>query len=128
MEVFEIAEMLGKKLKEDERVKKLDEAKKQYEADPELGKLLLEYEVQQKALENEVMKSEKDTYFIDVINTRINELYREIMVNQSFIELNKAQAAVNELMNSVNQTIMFNITGEKPTGCTHNCSTCSGCQ
>ena len=31
---------------------------------------------------------------------------------------------VNELMNRVNQTIMTQITGEEPSGCTHNCSTC----
>lgn len=127
MEIFEIAEMLGKRLKEDERVKRLEKAKKKYEENPELGKMLLEYEVQQKALENEVLKSEKDTHFMDVINDRINELYREIMVNPAFIELNEAQSVVNELMNSINQTIMFNITGEMPSGCTHNCSTCSGC-
>ena len=44
-----------------------------------------------------------------------------------FAELNRAQAEVNELMNSVNQTIMTQITGEEPSGCTHNCSTCGGC-
>ena len=127
MEIFEIAQLLGKTLKEDERLKRLDEAKKQYEGNPELGKMMIEYEVQQKALENEVVKPEKDTHFIDIINSRINELYKDIINHPAFIELNEAQNAVNELMNSVNQTIMFNITGELPSDCTHNCSTCGGC-
>lgn len=127
MEIFEIAQLLGKTLKEDERLKRLDAAKKQYEENPDLGKLMVEYEVQQKALENEVVKPEKDTHFIDIIQNRINELYEGIVNHPVFIELNEAQTVVNELMNSVNQTIMFNITGEMPSDCTHNCSTCGGC-
>ena len=35
------------------------------------------------------------------------------------------KAAVNELMETVNNTIMFNATGK--TACTHDCSTCGGC-
>ena len=127
MEIFEIAQLLGKTLKEDERLKRLEAAKKQYQESPDLGKLMIEYEVQQKALENEVVKPEKDTHFIDIIQGRINELYQSIVNNPAFVELNEAQNAVNELMNSVNQTIMFNITGELPGDCTHNCSTCGGC-
>ena len=127
MEIFEIAQLLGKTLKEDERLKRLETAKKQYEESPELGKMMVEYEVQQKALENEVVKPEKDNHFIDIINSRINELYQNITTHPAFVELNEAQAVVNDLMNSVNQTIMFNITGEMPSDCTHNCSTCGGC-
>ena len=127
MEIFEIAQLLGKTLKEDERLKRLEAAKKQYEESPDLNKMMVEYEVQQKALENEVVKPEKDTHFIDIINNRINELYKNITTHPVFVELNEAQAVVNELMNSVNQTIMFNITGEMPSDCTHNCSTCGGC-
>ena len=127
MEIFEIAQLLGKTLKEDERLKRLENAKKQYQENTDLGKMMIEYEVQQKALENEVVKPEKDTHFIDIIQNRINELYKNITEHPAFIELNEAQNAVNELMNSVNQTIMFNITGELPGDCTHNCSTCGGC-
>jgi cell fate (sporulation/competence/biofilm development) regulator YmcA (YheA/YmcA/DUF963 family) len=127
MEIFEIAQLLGKTLKEDERLKRLENAKKQYQENTDLGKMMIEYEVQQKALENEVVKPEKDTHFIDIIQNRINELYKNITEHPTFIELNEAQNVVNELMNSVNQTIMFNITGELPGDCTHNCSTCGGC-
>lgn len=127
MEIFEIAELLGKTLKKDERLIKLEEAKKEYEANTELKKMMVEYEVQQKALEHEALKSEKDTQLIDIIQDRINALYKSIVEHPAFVALNDAQMAVNELMNSVNNTIMFNITGELPNDCTHNCSTCSGC-
>ena len=126
MEIFDIAAQLGKTLKEDERLVRLENAKKAYQESPELGKMMVEYEVQQKALENEVVKPEKDTQFIDIIQNRINDLYRSITEHPVFVELNEAQTVVNDLMNSVNSTIMFNITGELPSDCTHNCSTCGG--
>ena len=64
---------------------------------------------------------------IESIQRRIDELYTLIAEHPLFVELNRAQEEVNELMNKVNQTIMTQITGEEPSGCTHNCSTCGGC-
>lgn len=123
--IFELAKQLGKALKEDEKLVRLDNAKKGYEADKELQKMMIEYEVQQKALQGEITKEERDTMFIEIIQKRINDLYDAIMAHPAFIELNEAQAEVNELMNAVNNTITFEITGEVPS-CTHNCSTCGG--
>ncbi len=127
MEIFELAAELGNKLKDDARLIALEAAKKAYEADPALQKSMLEYDVQQKAMQREVAKPERDLHFIEVIQARIDTLYREITENPVFVELNRAQAEVNDLMNRVNQTIMTQITGEEPSGCTHNCSTCGGC-
>ncbi len=127
MEIFELAAELGKKLKDDSRLIALENAKKAYEEDKTLQKYMLEYDVQQKAMQREVAKPERDLQFIEVIQKRIDELYRQITEHPAFVELNRVQAEVNELMNSVNQTIMTQITGEEPSGCTHNCSTCGGC-
>lgn len=127
MDIFELAAQLGKALKEDERLVKLEEAKKAYENDKELQKYMVEYEVQQKALQQELTKEERDTMFIDIIQKRIDELYKLIMEHSVFQQLNEAQAEVNELMNAVNSTITFNITGEKPSSCTGSCSSCGGC-
>ena len=126
-EIMELAAELGKKLREDDRLVKLEEAKNAYTSDTELQKKLLEYEVQQKAMQNEITKEEKDTNFIEIIQNRIDVLYREITESPVFLKLNEAQAEVNELMNAVNMTITANITGETPSSCTHNCSTCGGC-
>lgn len=125
MEIMEIAEMLGKAIKEDARLVKLNECKKAYDSDTNLSKYMIEYEVQQKAMSNEYEKPEKDMTLITEIQKRIDELYKLITENPVFSELDAAQNAVNELMNQVNQTITYNITGETP--CTHNCSTCGGC-
>ena len=125
MTIFELAAELGKALKKDEKLVRLADAKKKYEDDIDLQKLLVEYEVQQKALQGEITKEERDTVFIDIIQKRINEIYETVMNHPVFIELNEAQAEVNELMNAVNNTITFNITGEQPS-CTGSCSTCGG--
>ena len=128
MEIFELAEQLGKVLKEDARLIALEEAKKAYEADVKLQKCMMEYEVQQQAMQREAGNPDHDLNFLEVIQSRIDTLYQAIIENPTFQQLNRAQEAVNGLMNEVNQTIMFQITGEKPTsGCTHDCSTCGGC-
>ena len=127
MEIFELAAELGKKLKDDPRLTALEEAKEAYEKDPQLQKYMLEYDVQQKAMQREIAKPERDMLFIETIQKRIDDLYKLITENPAFAELNRSQAEVNDLMNRVNQTIMTQITGEEPGGCTHNCSTCKGC-
>lgn len=127
MTIFELAAELGKALKNDEKLVRLENAKTAYEAETELNKKMIEYEVQQKALQLEITREERDTLLIDNIQKRIDTLYREIMEHPVFVELNEAQAEVNELMNAVNQTITFQITGEVPSSCTHDCSTCGGC-
>ncbi len=123
--IFELAEELGKALKKDEKLVRLEAAKKAYESDGDLQRKMVEYEVQQKALQGEITREERDTLFIDTIQKRIDVLYREIMEHPVFLELNEAQADVNELMNAINNTITFQITGEVPS-CTHDCSTCGG--
>ena len=125
MDIFELAAELGKALKADEKLVRLEAAKNAYESDRELQKMMVEYEVQQRALQGEMVKEERDTLFIDTIQKRIDTLYHSIMEHPVFAELNEAQSDVNELMNAVNNTITFNITGEMPS-CTHDCSTCGG--
>jgi len=63
---------------------------------------------------------------LEMNQKRINELYDQIVAHPVYVELEQAQNAVNDLMNAVNNTIMFEITGEVPSSCTHDCSTCGG--
>ena len=124
--VFELAIILGKALKNDPRLVRMEQARKAYEESPELTTLMAEYEVQQKAMENVTTGEDFDPHMIQLIQDRINQLYEEITVHPVFAELNTAQEEVNGLMNAVNNTIMFAITGEMPTSCTHDCSSCGG--
>ena len=128
MGIFELAVELGNTLKEDERLKALESARLAYETNKELQSLMSEYEVQQQMLQNEVGKAdERDMLLVETVQNRINELYKTIMEHPVFVALNEAQAVVNDLMNAVNNTITMQITGEEPSGCTHNCATCGGC-
>ena len=127
MEIFELAAKLGEALKEDERLIALEAARKAYEEDERITKMMMEYEVQQRAMQNEAMKETRDEALIGMIQTRIDALYDEIVASDAYKALEAAQNAVNELMNKVNTTITYHITGEEPSGCTHNCASCGGC-
>lgn len=124
--VFELAIILGKALKEDPRLVRMEQARKAYEESEELTTLMAEYQVQQKAMENVTTGESFDPHMVQLIQDRIDQLYEQIMAHPTFAELNTAQESVNELMNAINNTIMFAITGEMPSSCTHDCSTCGG--
>ena len=129
MEIFELAAKLGQALKADSRLQALEAAKQAYENDAALLRLRKEYEVQQTLLAGEIAKTEgKDLHLIEAIQNRIDELYRQIGENACYLELARAQKAVNDLMARINAAINYEITGELPAGgCTHDCSTCGGC-
>ena len=127
MGIFELAAELGRTLKNDKRLIALEEARKAYESDERVNKLMMEYEVQQKALQNEAMKEQREEALFQMIQDRIDVLYDEIVATDVYKKLEAAQKDVNDLMEMVNSTITFNITGEQPSACTHDCSTCGGC-
>lgn len=125
MSMFTLAAELGKEIRADERMQKMEEAKKAYEGDIQIINLLTEYRTQQEALTSMGDDSIIDEDTVTRIQDRIDEIYNLITTNPLFIELDKAQAQVNELMQTINNTIMYNATGE--TSCTHDCSSCGGC-
>lgn len=125
MSIFSIAAELGKAIKEDERMIRMEKAKEAYESSEKIANLMMEYGIQQQALSAMGDGDEIDTDAVTRIQDRINEIYAEITQDPIFKELDEAQEEVNKLMESVNNTIMFNATGSTP--CTHDCSTCSGC-
>ena len=126
MGIFELAAELGKTLKNDKRLIALEQARKAYESDERVTKLMTEYEVQQKAINYEAMKEERSEELLKMIQDRIDAIYDQIVETESYKALEKAQNDVNDLMEMVNSTISFNITGEMPSSCTHDCSTCGG--
>lgn len=124
MEILELATLLGKTIKEDERVQKMQEATKAYESNEALQAKIAEYNAQSAALTEEYRKEQKDQEMIDAIQARIESLYHTIVENPILIAYNSATEAVNALMNEVNSEITFQITGERP--CAHDCSSCGG--
>ena len=125
MSIYALAAQLGQAIKEDERMIRMEKAKAAYESSDKIGNLMMEYGIQQQALTTMGDGEEIDTEAVTRIQDRIDEIYAEITTDPLFKELDDAQNEVNLLMESVNNTIMFNATGKTP--CTHDCSTCGGC-
>ena len=126
MEIFALAAQLGQEIKKDERLVRMAKAKEAYETDGELRTLMREYQIQQIALEKTAGQKDVEARFLEMIQDRINQLYDQIVAHPVYVELEAAQEEVNALMNAVNNTITFEITGEMPSSCTHDCSTCGG--
>lgn len=126
MTIEELAAELGKTIKEDKRIEELNAARDAFDADMNLQTWLREYEVQQQALQEQAGQADPDRLLIAKMQGRVDELYKLILNSEVFARLSDAQSAVNELMESVNNIITYNITGELPQSCSHDCSCCGG--
>ena len=127
--IIEIAHMLGMEIAASDEIKNLESAKAVFEADADLQAKMSEYETERILLGQEFAKNpnEADERAIADLKARIEELSGEISKNETYIKFAKAQADMNALMADVNAEIKFCITGERPSDCTHDCSTCKGC-
>ena len=63
--VFELAITLGKALKEDERLVRMETARKAYEEDATLKLLMTEYDVQQKAIQQVAAAEDFDAQLLE---------------------------------------------------------------
>ena len=127
--IIDLANALGNEIAASEEMKRLATAKDAYTADADLQAKVTEYEADRLALGKEFSKNpdEADQRAIADIRARMEELSAEITKNEKYREFAEAQKAVNAIMTAVNNEIKFCITGERPSECTHDCSTCSGC-
>ena len=127
--IIELAHMLGEQIAKSDEIKTLEAAKDAYERDAELQSKMSEYETERKLMAEEFSKNtdDIDQKAIADLRARIEELTKEICVNDKYIAFANAQKAMNDLMAEVNAEIKFCITGERPSTCTHDCSTCGGC-
>ena len=124
-EIFRLAAELGKAIKNDARMIRFEAAKTAYESDETLQRLLKEYDVQQAAMQQMATDPDRDTHLVDMVRSRIDELYECILACPAFSELLYAQEESGKLMDAVNNTISYMITGQLP-DCTHNCASCGG--
>ena len=126
--IIELAHALGEEIAKSDEIKNLERAKSIFDADEELQAKMREYEADRTLLGQEFSKADAaDQNVITTIKERLEELSRVITANANYTEFANAQKAMNDLMNSVNAEIKFCITGERPSTCTHDCSTCGGC-
>lgn len=120
VEIMKLAEELGKLIKENDAIIKADEAERRYNDDTALQAKIDEYGAQQTAI-----TETKDPEFRRAISDRMEKLYEEITESETYKEFLGAREGVAELMNTVNETINFAVTGKH--SCSGNCSSCGGC-
>jgi len=127
--IIELAHALGEEIAKSDEIKNLNTTKEAFDNDETLQAKMREYEADRILLGQEFSKEngEADERAIADIRARIEELTKEISAAPVYIAFANAQNAMNELMASVNAEIKFCITGERPSTCTHDCSTCGGC-
>ncbi len=128
-EIISLAHSLGEAIAKSEEIKNLEAAKEAFSTDAELQNKMSEYETERMLLAGEFSKDPEaaDQKAIADLKARIEELTAEISKNENYIAFSEAQTKMNALMAEVNAEIKFCITGERPSDCTHDCSTCSGC-
>ena len=126
--IIELAHLLGDEIAKSEEIRNLEAAKNAFHVGL-VQALMEEYDVERRALGAEFAKSaeESDKTVIETLKNRLEELSREITKNENYSNFAAAQQAMDALMADVNAEIKFCITGERPSTCTHDCSTCAGC-
>ena len=129
IKIIELAHLLGEEIAKSDEIKNLEMAKEEFQSDADLQNKMSEYEAERLLLGQEFAKdpSEADQRAIADLRARIEELGSEIGSNPQYIKFAEAQRAMNALMAEVNEEIKYCITGERPSDCTHDCSTCKGC-
>ncbi len=126
--IIELAHLLGEEIAKSNEIKNLEAKKAAFDSDASLQSKMSEYETEKLLLGQEFSKAEgADEIAIANLKARLEELTREISQNPVYADFANAQKALNDLMAEVNAEIKFCITGERPSACTHDCSTCSGC-
>ncbi len=125
MELMELAAAIGQKMKDSEEGKAFLEAKAAYEASTEINNALMEYQIQQQALEQ--IPEEVDPAVMARIDDRMTELYTFITEHPVFKAYEQAEMTLNATLQKVQATIIAQVTGKMPSDCTHDCSTCGGC-
>ncbi len=127
--IIELAHALGEEIAKSDEIRALEAAKDAFQADEPLQKMMAEYDAERRALGAEFAKSadESDKDVIENLKKRLEELSAEIVKNENYAAFAAAQQAMDALMADVNGEIKFCITGERPSTCTHDCSSCAGC-
>ena len=127
--IIELAHLLGEEIAKSDEIKNLEAAKAEFQSNAALQAKMSEYETERILLGQEFAKNpdEADAKAIADLKARIEELSGEIAQHESYIKFAKAQSDMNALMADVNAEIKFCITGERPSECTHDCSSCKGC-
>ena len=126
-EIIEKAKELGAMLQASDQMKRYNASKLAFEADEEVQNLVKEYNLQRMNMMNVSEEEDADGSRMAELEERIKAIYEKVMAAPTMVEMQAAGQALQELVGQINGVISFYVTGEEPTSCTHDCSTCGGC-
>lgn len=113
----------------------LEGTRSKNDSDEALQALIGDFNLARMDLNTELAKSEdKNQEKVAELNTKVNQLYNDIMSNERMIAYNEAKTELEAVVNHINAIINTAVNGgdpmtvEAPTGgCSGSCSSCSGC-
>ncbi len=130
--ILDVAKELGKLVSESEILVNYVNAKEAYDNDNELHNIIREYTVQQKALENLAADETSNETLEKCIRDRIQVLYDKANESESMKKFDEAEAALNDILASINDVIRESIFERypelrpAPSSCSGNCASCGG--
>jgi len=131
--VIEKTRELGKLIQQDARYKAYVAAREKNDNDPELQKMISEFNDLRTELAGEMAKDDKDAEKLTQLDDDIKTLYGNIMGSELMMEFETAKAAMDTMLSQINTVITQCANGEDPdtcpvtTGCTGSCDSCAGC-
>lgn len=137
MDIIDLARQLGVQIQNTQAYKDYAAAKINNDNDEELQKDIGEFNLVRlsldKYLSQESNGKEKDKEKVKELNMQMKDIYSKIMSSESMVKFNIAKKQVDTIVNQINTIISLAVSGEDPltcdlnSGCTGQCSGCSGC-
>ena len=131
--VIEKTRELGKLIQQDARYKAYVAAREKNDSDPELQKMISEFNDLRTELAGEMAKDDKDAEKLTQLDDDIKNLYGSIMGSELMMEFEAAKAEMDSMLSQINTVITQCANGEDPdtcpvtTGCIGSCDSCAGC-
>lgn len=131
--ILELSRELGALLQSEQCYKDYMHAKDVNDNDEELQKQIGEFNLVKLSIDEELTKEERDEEKFRELNTKLRQIYSNIMVNESMQAFQKSKAELDRLVAGIYSVIVKCASGEKPSevtmedGCSGNCSSCGGC-
>ena len=118
---------VGELLKSDPRYREMVMASDDYNKDKQINSLLDEYSALQATLSAEYEKQDFDESTIKPVQARMNEIYEKVTSSEIYVRFKEASEAYSELTDKLYAELEYAVTGQRRAECTHDCSTCHGC-
>jgi len=134
MDIITMARELGKEIQKDPRYTAYVEAQAKADADQELQDKIGQFNLKKIDLQNEIQNPDKTQESLRAIDSKLKELYAEIMGNDNMVAYNVAKREMDSMLSFIQEIIAAAANGEDPdsveentSACSGSCATCGGC-